>query len=572
MNWNDTTRMGLAALVLLLAMNPLAAASAREAENQADRSELASRSVSATRLAAQVREIANSAAISSAKKEKRISTAVRTAVVVATAYRTGSEEIMGIALDFATAAARAAPRYAEVIVSAISFAPPVAKIDTAANQVRNAAYAAAKGLRPVRPVELAADDKMEPAPSARRTVPPPAVGPTPRATRLAPDDAVAPSESDYAGGAASRRAAPATLTGENTVVDVTLDVSARRDSNFYLNSTNEVSTTITSVTPGVAFRFGQSSMAHGAIGYKAAFTRYQDNLSPNVTLGTGNADFGYDNGNIILSGGATSAQMNQNNSDVANLGQNTVFRHDVLSAHGNVESHLTPKTSLSAGVVFSRSDYKSGGLIGTTTTDLPLKLFHPLSPRVDLSLGYTYTRVTPQLDGPSGRNSYYNLGLRGDLSSKLKGNFSMGYRTEEVAANPAQHLLGFEGSFNYDATAKTSLALALSRDFSAGAQGETLKNSSYTLKLTSDPTPQWQLGADLTHRSVDYGPTVFSSKAVTFKGVREDLFWETSLSATYLFSSWLSTSVNFTFSDNHSTLPGAQFSDNTMTLVLGLRY
>lgn len=528
------------------------------------------RALAASQLATEVREIASASSLSSAKKEKRISTAVRTAVVAATAYRNGPNEAMEIALDLATAAARAAPRYSEVIINAVAFAPAVARIDAASSQIRAAATAAAKGQTPPRTVEVAAAARATAAPR-RQEITGAEPGP-----RTAGAESAAPVPGGIVSNAIRVREGPdrtpAASLGRSPNFSLTLDASVRHDDNVYLSSKDKVASTVSSVTPGIGLRFGDDTVAHGDLGYRVAFTRYSHDVSPNLRLGSGTGNFGYDDGNIKLAAGANYQQVSQNNGDVVTLGQQAVFRRDVLSANTSLEAHVTPRTSASAGVNYGRTEYKSPGLIGSTTTEVPLNVFFNLTRKFDLSLGYSFTKVNPQLDGPDGKNSYSNIGVRGELTPKLSGSFSAGYRTQQVADNPKSHLVGFEGGFGYEATTNTGLSLSLSRDYSTGALGETLRNSSYGLNLSTKPARQWQFGAGISHQTVDYGKTVFSKTATKTNADREDSLWSGNLSASYLISDWISASTDFTSSRNRSSLNGAEFTSNITSLVLGMRY
>lgn len=537
----------------------------------------------AAKLAADVGAIANSTALSRAKKEKRIASTVRVAVVVATTYKKDPAEILGLALTLGEAAARAAPSFAEAIASSVSFAPPVAHIDAAAGQVRTAVFAAAKAPRAVRrtrpmpelPEPAAEPEPPEPAPVRRTRTPPaelaevPAAAPTPRQTAdytaadvLAELNAIPPAPSG-----------PNISLGDNVSLVVTADLAARHDDNLYLSSTNKVSDTITSVTPGAELRFGQRSLAHGSLIYRSAFTHYTRNTSPNVTLGSGTADFGYDNGSIILDGFGSYQQLNQNTSATAGLGGSTVYRQTSSVLGGNIERVTSAKTSVRAGAAVNRTDYASGGLMGTDDVSVPLTFFYKTTPKLDLSIGYTYTKVTPQQEGnPTSKDSYYNVGLRGDITPKLSGNFSVGYRTREVALNPQERLIGFDGSFNYEVSAKSGLVLSLSRNFSAGVQGESLKSDSYGLRFNTEPNSQLQFTAGLSYRRDAYGLPVFDPSRPASLLMREDSYWQTDLAVTYLFNSWLSMSLDGTFRRNHSTIPGVEFSDNILGVSMGLRY
>jgi hypothetical protein len=531
----------------------------------------------ATSLADEVSEIANSAMISHSKKERRISTAVRVAVVAATAYRQNPDEILGTALELAAAAGRAAPHFADAISKAVSFAPPVARIEGAAGRIRAATYAAAKAPRVRRERGIAEGDYSEAVAQARRFEPAPAAEPAPRAepapVETASESPPAESSDNPNLRPPTRRSrAPRISLGDNAAIHLTTTVGVRRDDNLFLSATDKVGDTIVSVTPGVELGFGQNSLAHGSLVYREAFTRYSGGRAPNVTLGAGNADFGYDDGTLAVTAAGSLQQTFGNNVDVLSLGRRALFRSDVLGLGGSAEWQLGAKLSAKGGLDYSRTSYQSGGLIDNQYFSSPVKVYFKATPKVDLSAGFTYGDVRPQGGGPSGRDLYYNVGARGEFTPKLTGELSVGYRTRTVGDHPVEKTWGLDGAFNYELTPKTNAKLALSRGFSTSALGESLKNGQYTLTLTTDFTPQWQMGANVSYRDVDYGDAIFNVENVILSAHRRDHYWETSLMASYIFSTWLSATADYTFRTDRSTLPGIEFSNNLMSLTLGLRY
>jgi Putative beta-barrel porin 2 len=548
----------------------------RATANQQTETEAFDRSAAADDLSQQVAEIAHSSAISRAKKEKRISTAVRVAVVAATAYKRDSDEIMGIALELAEAAARAAPSFAEVIANAVSFAPSLARIDAAAGRLRAATYAAAKAPGGGHRSTVAARKSRRPAPVAA-TEEEPEAPPVRHVARRAPREET---ETDTQGESTAMESpasdspsmTPASSLSANSKFSVTADLSVRHDDNVYLTSNDKVGDTIIAVTPGVEFHFGQNSLTHGSLNYKTAFTRYADKTAPNVSLGSGSGDFGYDNGALAVAAAASFQQINQNNADVAALGQKAIYRRDLSAASGSVESHLTAKTSLKTGVNYSKSEYKTAGLTGSQETEVPLKFYYETTPKVSLSTGVAYRWVNPQNGGEKGKDLDYNVGARGNFTAKLNGEFSLDYRTRQVGDTDRENLWGLNGALNYELTPKTTSSLVFSRDFNTGALGESLKNSSYALKLSTDLSPQWLLGGGVTFRQIEYGPSVFRVNSTPTVVDRNDQYWEGNLQASYLYRSWLSATADFTLRRNHSSLSGAEFSNAILSFMLGWRY
>lgn len=379
----------------------------------------------------------------------------------------------------------------------------------------------------------------------------------------------------YSGATAKPRDSDLRSTAETSALEnitVTADFGVSRDDNIYLTDTDKNSDTIVSVTPGLAFRLGQNSLANFSIGYRQAFTRYENGSVPNVSLGAGSAAFGYETGSLTVAGAATFQQLNQNNREVASLGQKAIYRRDQLGINTSAESRFTAKTSGRIGANYNKSEYKTGGFTGSEEIGVPVKLYLAATPKVSMSVGAGYRRVKPQNGGETGRDMDYNIGARGEFTPKLSGELSVNYRTRQVGSYAAEDLWGFSGAFSYELTPKASASLDVSRDFSTGALGESLKNSSYAFKASAELTQQWQMGAGLVYRHLNYGPPVFSPTNAPTQTGRNDRYWEGNLQASYRFRSWLSATADYTLRNNDSTLPGAQFSNNILSLTVGWRY
>lgn len=571
-------------------------------------------------LAAEIREIANSPSLSVAKKEKRIATAVRVAVVAATAYKNDAGRNLDQALEFASAASRAAPRFTEVIVNAVSLAPAISRIDGSAGQIRTVAFAAAKaGGRKVRPTTPALVQEYVSTTPPRRTRPAPAEDlpeesppPTPQTRRPTRSVATANKprsptpEADEAPDAARTSSPPPPETvgdyADNTPLEVggrggssqplsgnsafhaKADVTIRHDDNVYLSKENKTSDQIVSLTPGVDFSFGQNSLTHGSLGYQVEFLRYVHHSAPSARLNHLLADFGYSSAALSVAATGSYHQAYQNNRDVLVAGNSALIRSNSLNFAVSGEGSLTPKTGLKTGASYTRTEYPVPAalpppattptpLIGNSIFSVPLNLYYKVTPKIDLSAGATYTTVKPQSDGPGGHDIYYNVGARGEFTPKLTGEFSVGYRKRHGENGTDDSLVGYNGAFNYEVTPKTSLTLSLGKDFSTSATGESLHNSSYGLRLGTTFTPQWEAGLSISYRQVDYGLQFFRALPSARPSQRKDNYWEESLSTSYIFSSWLTTTVGYTLRNNSSANnPGVEFSNSLLSLMMSLRY
>ena len=528
-------------------------------------------------LAAEVAAISGAAGSSRTKKEKLISAAVRGAVLATTAELKGSSSILKAALALTAAAAEAAPPYADVIARAAAFAGPVAGIDSAQAKIRAAAFAAAKEAGPGQ-----SSFRSPEVSSSRSGLSPElaAGGATVRYTRTRSGD----SEPQDSGPSAPNEPGSGRINlGKNSSLALTAAVNVSHDSNLYLQpdqgvlttagtvSAGPTSETIMSLRPGVEFTFGQKSLAHGSLAYGMAFTRY-DKSEASSKLSNASADFGYSGGRTQLGAKLTFAQSEQATRDLASVSGQNLLRRDTGSYSTSAETSVWTKTSVEVGANGGWTRYKQAGVIGDKNLTLPLKVYVDITPKLAVSAGFSYDQTTPQGDGPKGRGNFYNVGLRGSITEKLSSNFSIGYRNRSVGDAPSESSLGFDGSFGLQITAKTSLNLALARNFSTSPSGESLKNTNVSLYLSSAPTLNWQFAGGLSYRDVDYGPRVFVVRPVLTPNDRADKFLQLNLSATYLFTSWMNATVSWAASQNRSNLADSEFEGSILSAMLGFRY
>jgi hypothetical protein len=573
-------------------------------------------------LAAEVREIANYRMMSHAKKEKRIANAVRIAVVGATAYKDPAE-VVNIASELAAAAASAAPPFKDAIVHAVLFSPSVASIDGASGQIQAAVdYAAAQAMKaekaadvaaaknPAKPVMIEKTAEVKPVenpatPETAEKAPVPAAvenapqvaavetaaapqnqappAPPENATVVQPAEAVAePAEtaatirdrengtkaSTAENGAVQDRSTPWTLPkidlGKNASLHFTADLSARYDDNVFLINKNKVGDEILSATPGAVFQFGQSSLANGSLSYQESFQDYIHKTSSAQQLGAGAGNFGYSNERLDLTANAGYVQSAQNQEGFFIPGQNVVVRRDQLDLGSSQEVHFTEKTSAGMGESYSHTHYRTPGLglVDNHSSSFPVNLYYAVRPKVDLSAGFTQSEIKTPGNGPGSTqvNRYYNIGARGDFTPKLTGSFSVGYTTSNVTQSKNTSLFSFSGNFGYALRPKTSLTLAASRSFGAGAQGEQTKTTSAALSASTVFSPRWQGSAGLTYQNLGYPAN------------RTDNNIAGTVSATYVFSTKINATLSYSLNNNYSNVSTAEYLDNILSLSVGLKY
>lgn len=512
--------------------------------------------------ASEIAGIARSGDTSRIKKEKMISEAVREAILKLTSETKVPSIMLKNAIELTTAAAAAAPQFADAIAQAAAFAGPISNMDGAKAKLRAAAFGATRNPPSLRYDVAPGTALYEPAGATTGVG---GQGPV-RITRTRAADPTT-DEAASIGSTGSRVA-----LNRNFSISLTGSVSVSHDSNIFLQNENEVSETITSMRPGVEFRFGQRSRASGQIGYQMAFNDYSNNAGANSRLGTGNAEFSYANSRSSFDVGAMYQQVEQGTRDTASVSGNTLLRRTIAGLETRGETALSAKTSVELGVNIDWTKYKREGLVGGNNISVPIKVYVAATPKLSVSTGYSYEKFTPQGEGVGADGGFYNVGLRGNISEKLSANFSVGYRTREFTNNLSEGFWGFDGSFGYQMTSKSSLALALSKNLSSSASGESLKSSNYALSFSTAPSSRWQFTGGVAYRDVDYGPTVFAAIPGTVSPDRSDAYWEFNLNATYVITSWMNTAAAWSQRRNRSNRSDAEFSNNLLSLIVGFRY
>lgn len=526
-------------LLLLLATPGLAAG---PDESAVAAVEAAEQSPSPGLLAAQIAAISRDNDLSFAKKENRIVTAVRLATASLLAPEGEAGRRLAIAVELAEHAAAADPRFTAVIVQAILSSPSLAGIDGAPEAVRAAAYDA-------RPKQHAIDKTVYPG--IETVVGGPQATISSRPTQPRWDDAL------FAG---------------NSATHLTLDANISYDDNVYLTEEDRVSDQIVSFSPGVDFTFGQNSLLSGSVQYQMEFLRYLKDTAPDAKLSHANAGMKYGGDRLNFSFAGSYNEQYQNNRNTLTPGERAIFETNSLSLNAGAGLVLTPLTSVSTGANYSKVSYEVPTLFDSTSWSVPLAAYYRATAKLDVSAGATYSTNKSGGYGTGARDWYYNVGLRGDFTAKLNGSLTSGYRTRRGTQGTKDSMLGFTAGLNLELTAKSSLSFNADRDFSTSAQGQSLKNSSYSLALSTEFSPRWQASARVAYQQADYGEQLYGVAAGSLTTRRKDDYYEGGFSTSFLVTGWLNTSASYTLRSNDSSLNAADFSNNLLSISVNAKF
>ena len=410
-------------------------------------------------------------------------------------------------------------------------------------------------------------------------------------------------------------AAPLVSIGGNTDIFFNGSSSLRWSSNLFRNEDNEESDSSWTVSPGFEINVGRGiSNADLTVVTRYDIVSYQDNDHLDTELFHIEALGSYETSRLNLNGSASFDEMKMN--DGTNNVQNDLVELNTTTGDLEAEYRVSPKFSFSAGVRYDETEYQTykDRLADRERTSFPLNVYYELTPKLDLILGYTYsttdiegsnssfasdavagiipgtlivTEITERFQTGYERDShFYNIGLRGNIKTKLTGYFKIGYRTRSLEDStvfeqyidpntllpvrpPATRsitrddtgMLGLDANLTWMATTKLLVQLALSRDFGTGGEGESSGVTRANLVGNYSFNTQWSALANLGYTETDYPDDGRYEEQVT-GGLRIN----------YVLNTYWRFSAGYTFTDNDSSRANSSYDNNTLDLTAILRY
>ena len=289
-------------------------------------------------------------------------------------------------------------------------------------------------------------------------------------------------------------------------------------------------------------------------------------------------------GSRLTVNGLVSYDESQSNGPDGNDNQKgKLSSSETTAANVNGEYTLSPKFSVGAGVNYRQLGYKESSSADRDSFTIPLDVFYELTPKVDLSIGYTYTtsEVLGTKSGTAEQSSYdkdqhfLNVGARGDLLPKLTGGFKIGYNTmdsddpstrdgngvEAKSDRDSDSSLGVDANFTYLATAKVTTSLTLNRDFDIAGQGESTEASRANLSASYSINTRYSATANFGYTLREYVDTG-----------REDDNYRTGVSLSYVPKEYWRFSTGYNYNENNSSESGQSYKAHTVDVSASLRY
>ena len=368
----------------------------------------------------------------------------------------------------------------------------------------------------------------------------------------------------------SAQASPLVSIGDNADLFFNGSTSLEWTSNVFRDEDDEVDDVLWTISPGFELNVGRGlGNADLSIVTRYDIRRYMDNDQLDTELFSIRAVGSYTSSRLDLSGNLGFANAKSSTGD--NTFNNDLVESDVINGRLDAEYRFSPKFSFGSGVSYTQREYKApfdAFFADRETFRVPFDLFYELTPKVDLSVGYSYsqTEVDPTVLNPLGgytaEDHFLNVGARGNLLPKLSGFFKVGYRTRENdrPGSTSNSTLGLDADFTWTATPKLTSRLGLHHGFGVGGEGQSTENSSIDLNASYSISTHYALSSFVSYNLRDY------------ESGREDHQYRLGAHLSYTPNEFWRFGGGYTYSENDSDTSNRSYVDHTFDISASLRY
>lgn len=370
--------------------------------------------------------------------------------------------------------------------------------------------------------------------------------------------------------AALLQASPLFSVGDN--VDVFFDGSADLDwsSNVFNDESGEVDDLVLTVSPGLEVDFGRGeSNADLRLRANYDILRYEERSGLDTELAHVRVDGSYESGRWVADAAVSFDESQTPSVDAGTDGQ--LYESEVFGVNLGGEYQLSPKFSFGAGLDYRDMEYVSSNAAGsfadTETIVVPVNVFYELTPKVDLSFGYSRSE-SDVTAAPGNVNvayeqlvDYYSVGARGDLLPKLSGAFDLGYTDNDYTGDG---MLGANFNFSYAMSQKLTSSLSLSRGFGVGGAGDSTGNSSVKLGANYVIDQRYSVSADVGYDLREYVNGADQG--------REDDQYSAGLRLNYTLDQSWRLVAGYDYSENNSSKVASSYVAHSLSLSASFSY
>ena len=363
------------------------------------------------------------------------------------------------------------------------------------------------------------------------------------------------------------QASPLVSIGDHADVFFAGSSSLQWSSNLFTDEDDERDDLRWTLSPGFEVNVGRgASNVDLSITTRYDFVRYQDYSELDTETGHIKAIGSYSASRLDLNGSVSFGENQSNSADRGLTGANLkgqLIESEDTGASLNGEYRLSPKFSFGSGATYSEQRYLSGGgLADRDSITVPADVFYELTPKVDLSLGYSYQKTEVEAGTAAAYDQvshYYNIGARGNLLPKLSGFFKIGYRDNEYSG---QGLFGADADFSWSATPKLSANMRLSRDFGVAGEGSGTENTSAQLAASYSLNTSFAASANVGYALREYQGD----------NDRTDHQYSTGVNVSYIPNQYWRLSTGYSYTENDSNQADGSYVNHVLSLSASLRY
>lgn len=359
-------------------------------------------------------------------------------------------------------------------------------------------------------------------------------------------------------GASVATAVPSLSIGSGSEIYLTGSATVRYDDNVGLAETNAESDSIFVLTPGISLEYSEGPSKGGLV-LAEQFIRYADATNYNSDLFSAVGNFRHDGPKTEFVAAASYRELSQNSVRIRSADQKE--ERSLTALNLAAISSLTAKTRLGVGADYQETDYENAGFIDSAVWSVPVDLYLARTEKTDLSVGYRYRQNSLSGSARDSTDHFLNVGVRGEYTPKLGGQLRVGFNRRNIDGSQSEDQLGVGASATYVASAKSTIELNVSNDFSNSATGDSQRS------LVISATGRFDLSPDLT---ASLALSYDSSKYLT-SGRRDD-FWVAEASVQYALGEHWAMQGEYVYRQNDSNAGGLSFENNLLSFGVSCRY
>lgn len=362
---------------------------------------------------------------------------------------------------------------------------------------------------------------------------------------------------------------------ESAVLRFIGSTSVLWDSNIFRDENEEESDITYVFTPGLELNLGSPASGREAI-IRASYDilHYQENDQLDKNNFHTSASGQYKRSRLDLNGSIRYDEK-QITSGETNRSGIIIETEDIKGAlYG--EYGFSPKFSFGAGVDYFDRSFVSESryeFADRSYVSFPFDLYYKWTPKMDLSLGYTYkigeVDDYKNVEGYDYTSHFFNMGARGNLLPKISGFFKVGYRNQDSDDSSGRKhgsdgQLGIDGGLTWNATPKSIYNIVLERDFGVGGEGTVTEVSRVRLSSDYSLTPNWSASYDIGYTLRDY-----LNNSNDNRKDRQYLF---SAGLNYASFDYWTIRGGYRFHENDSNFQGYNYTSHSLYLTAEFRY